>query len=392
MNKVLTVLQINNYIQQMFEEDFILNEIFIKGEISNFKNKGHLYFTLKDDFAAISCIMFSSNAKNLKFKLENGINVILFGRISVYEKTGVYQIYVELIQPEGLGELHLSFEQLKAKLDSEGIFDSYHKKQLPKNPSSIALITSPTGAVVQDMIQITKRRNPGVNLLVVPTLTQGEDAPQSIASALESLALYNNVDMAILARGGGSTEDLWAFNEEIVARAIFRFPIPIVSAIGHETDFTISDFVADVRASTPSSAIEISVPNLNEQILSLNSSIQSINALINMRILAENQKFYRLISRPPFLYPTENINKRRTLLFAFIKNLNNQLELNFTKQSQNIRLAISLLNTLSPLNILDKGYSIIYKDKKMVKSVNELNNGDKIIIKLKDGETKAEVK
>ncbi|MCL1995655.1 MAG: exodeoxyribonuclease VII large subunit [Defluviitaleaceae bacterium] len=368
MKKVLTVQQINSYIRQLFDEDVILSEVFVQGEISNFKSHTHLYFTLKDDFATISCVMFASHASSLAFKLKNGQKVILFGRIGVYEKTGNYQIYVELVQPVGLGALHLAFEQLKEKLNSEGLFDSEHKKSLPENPGIVALVTSPTGAVVQDMIRIAKRRSPATNLLVVPTIVQGDDAPEAIANALYDLAEYGRADIAILARGGGSTEDLWAFNEEIVARAIFRFPLPIISAIGHETDFTISDFVADLRASTPSAAIEIALSDKNAQSLVLSSTIGTINNLT-----------------------TAHLSDCRRKMTQSNDIINNKLDTLLAENRQNLRFLASVVNNLSPLNILEKGYSVVYKRGEAIRTAKQLNYGDKITIKFKDGEKMAEI-
>ena len=391
MKKVFAVYQINNYIRQLIEDDVILSEVFIQGEVSNFKDNKHLYFTLKDDFAAINCVMFASATRSLKFKLENGMKVILFGRIGVYEKTGNYQIYVDLVEPIGVGALHLAFEQLKTKLDEEGLFDDYHKKTLPQNPRTVALITSPTGAVVQDMIRIAKRRSPSTNLIIIPTAVQGQDAPLQIAHALATVADYGKVDMAILARGGGSLEDLWAFNEEVVARAIFRFPIPIISAIGHETDVTIADFVADVRASTPSAAIEIALPNKQEQKEAILSKLQTITNIVNMRFLSNRHTITRLLAKPALKDPTYTIGLRRSMVSSVFKNLSTQFQINHIKEAQKFTLLTTSLKNLSPLNILEKGYAIVSKNSTAVNTKDELKKGDIVTIQLKDGDVSAEI-
>lgn len=391
MKNVLSVYQVTNYIASVMEEDVILSEIFIEGEISNFKNSKHLYFTLKDDYATINCIMFKTEADKLKFKLENGIKVIVFGRIGVYEKMGRYQVYVSLIRPCGIGLLHSSYENLKQTLQDEGIFDDYHKKKLPKNPDTIALVTSLTGAVIQDMIRIARRRNPSVNIIVVPTYVQGQGAPLEIVQALTNLAQYGKVDVAILARGGGSLEELWAFNEEIVARAIFRFPLPIISAIGHETDFTIADLVADVRASTPSSAIEICLPNKNEQKEILVVKTQMLINLLNLLLINNKNKLNKISSKPVLQDASLIVSNRKIYAQSLYKNLITQFQINHMLYVQNFKLITSSLKNLSPFAILEKGYTIIYKDNKTLKTSKTLNKGDTIDIQFNDSTIKAEI-
>ncbi|MCL1924317.1 MAG: exodeoxyribonuclease VII large subunit, partial [Defluviitaleaceae bacterium] len=260
MKKILSVTQVNKYIKNILELDVILSGVFVQGELSNFKSSGgHFYFTLKDENSSLSCVMFKYNASNLKFTPENGLEVMLFGNVSIYEKTGSMQIYVELMEPYGIGALNLSIEQLKKKLLEKGILNENHKKPIPETITNVALITSPTGAVVHDMIKITKARNNNINLIIIPAIVQGNDAEASIINAIEMTNQYNKIDVIILARGGGSTEDLMPFNTEGVAMAIYYSAIPLISAIGHETDFTISDLVADLRASTPSNAIELCI-------------------------------------------------------------------------------------------------------------------------------------
>lgn len=389
MNKVLEVYQINSYIKQIFENDIILNEVFVQGEISNFKDKNHFYFTLKDDYSAINCVMFSSHTKYLNFKPENGMKVMVFGRISIYEKTGQYQIYTEIMQPAGLGALHLAFEQLKQKLNDEGLFDQEHKKKLPSNPQTIALITSTTGAVVQDMISIAKRRNPSINLLVVPTLVQGDNASSSISQSLYDLAEYGQIDIAILARGGGSSEDLSAFNHESVARAIFHFPLPIISAIGHETDFTISDFVADLRASTPSSAIEVAIPDSTENMRFLNNKIKFLNNLMVIHLSTAQNNFSKIKNNPSFSNIDILIKNKRNYFESLTKTIDTNIETKVKKKQNKFAILITILDSNSPLKIMSKGYSTIYKNNKIVKTKNDLYPKDQIKINLIDGQVNA---
>ena len=264
--KVYTVSQINNYIKRILENDVLLSDVYIEAEISNFKahTSGHLYFTLKDSGAAINAVMFRSYAERLKFMPESGMKVVARGYISLYEKTGQYQLYVNSMEPAGIGALYLAYEQFKARLEKAGVFDQKYKKPIPQMPKTVAVITSPTGAAVRDIINVAGRRNPNVEIVIVPTLVQGKNAGPEIVNAIEKVNRWNKADTIILGRGGGSIEDLWAFNEEIVARAIFDSHIPIISAVGHETDFTIADFISDMRAPTPSAAAELSVFDLRQ--------------------------------------------------------------------------------------------------------------------------------
>ena len=276
--KVYTVSQINNYIKRILENDVLLSDVYIEAEISNFKahTSGHLYFTLKDSGAAINAVMFRSYAERLKFMPESGMKVVARGYISLYEKTGQYQLYVNSMEPAGIGALYLAYEQLKARLEKAGVFDQKYKKPIPQMPKTVAVITSPTGAAVRDIINVAGRRNPNVEIVIVPTLVQGKNAGPEIVNAIEKVNKWNKADTIILGRGGGSIEDLWAFNEEIVAIAIFDSHIPIISAVGHETDFTIADFISDMRAPTPSAGAEIAVPEgnaINEKVVNLYEKI-----------------------------------------------------------------------------------------------------------------------
>lgn len=261
---IYSVSQINRYIKNLIEKDIFLRDIFIEAEISNFKvhTSGHFYFTLKDEFAAINTVMYKSYSRDIKFLPENGMKVTVYGYISIYEKTGQYQLCVKIMEPTGKGALYAAFEQLKNKLEKEGLFDIGRKRRIPRFPRKIAVLTSPVGAAIRDIIRISERRNPNIKIIVVPVIVQGESAAKSICDGLSLINRYKDADVIILGRGGGSIEDLWCFNEESVARAVFKSKIPVISAVGHETDFTISDFVADFRASTPSAAAEIAVPSL----------------------------------------------------------------------------------------------------------------------------------
>ena len=285
--RVFSVTQINRYIRELIEKDFILQSLWIKGEISNYKrhSSGHLYFTLKDEESAINCIMFRGNAQMLPFEPENGMEAVVCGYISIYEKTGQYQFYGELIQPVGIGALTAAYDRLKNKLEKEGLFDGDFKREICSKPETVAVITSPTGAAVRDIINIAKRRNKSVRIVVAPVLVQGENAAASIVNALKAVNNWGGADTIILGRGGGSIEDLWAFNEESVARAIFASDIPVISAVGHETDFTISDFVADLRAPTPSAAAELAVNDVEGDLAVLNSVRQRLNFAMKKYIL-----------------------------------------------------------------------------------------------------------
>ena len=279
--KVYSVSQINNYIKRLFENDVFLQDIYIEAEISNFKahSSGHLYMTLKDSGAAVNAVMFRSYAEKLKFMPEDGMKVLINGYISLYEKTGQYQFYVLSMEPAGKGALYIAYEQLKERLERSGVFDQKYKKDIPSYPKCVAVITSPTGAAVRDIIQVSGRRNPNVKIVVVPVLVQGDDAAPSIANAIESVNKWGQADTIIVGRGGGSIEDLWAFNEEMVARAIFESKIPIISAVGHETDFTIADFIADMRAPTPSAAAEIAIPENEGMSLAVINNYKRLNYL-----------------------------------------------------------------------------------------------------------------
>ena len=389
----ITVTELNQYIKEKIGNDEYLNNVFIKGEISNFKHHytGHMYFTLKDEKSLIKCIMFKSYTTNLKFIPKDGIKVRILGTVSVFERDGVYQIYCKDMQEDGLGSLHVAYEEIKAKLEKEGLFDQAHKKSIPKIPKCIGVLTSNTGAVIRDIINVSTRRNPNVNLRLLPVPVQGEGAAIKIARAIKLMNEKKLADVIILARGGGSLEDLWPFNEEIVARAIYESELPVISAVGHETDFSISDFVADLRAPTPSAAAELAVPNISDIKLNLqNYNLRYKNAL-KKKIELMKLRYEKCMMNKVFRDPLQNIHEKYINLDIINKSLYNSINNKIqTKKTKMIEL-ITKLDGFSPLKTLTRGYSIIQKDKKILKSVKDVNIDDEIYIRLIDGNAKAKI-
>lgn len=393
--KVFSVRQINRYIKSMFENDFILNSLWVKGEISNFKahSSGHLYFTLKDATASIQCVMFRGSADILPFLPQNGMSVILCGYVSTYEKTGQYQLYAELMEPVGLGSLHLAFEQLKEKLGEEGLFDEDYKRELIPSPKCIAVITSPTGAAVRDVIQITRRRNKMVKIVVAPVLVQGENAADSIVSAIKMVNQWGKADTIILGRGGGSAEDLWAFNEEKVARAIFGSEIPIISAVGHETDVTISDFVADLRAPTPSAAAELATEDLSETYLYLEDLFRRMNGRVMAQLSDGKNRLESLLGRPVLKRPLERLQNYEVYTENLKKQLEKEMVYQFEKIKARHRALQDRLDAGSPLSVLRRGYMIgADEDGQRVTTIQDVVVGSQLTLQLKDGQVKAIVK
>lgn len=390
--KTLTVSEVNKYLKKTFDNDFILNNIHIKGEISNLKihNSGHIYFSLKDNYGKINCIMFRSNAENLKFLPENGMKVTTKGRISVYEKEGLYQLYCEDMQEEGVGQLYIQFQQMKNKLENEGLFEESHKRNIPKYPRRIGVITSPTGAAVRDIINVSKRRNKNVQLLIYPSLVQGEKASENIIEGINVLNSMEDIDIIILARGGGSIEELWAFNEEKLAYAVYNSKKPIVTGVGHETDFTIVDFVSDMRASTPSAAAEVSVLSLEE----LNSRIRYNKDMLNKFI--ENY-IDNNISKVDLLNKSLKLNSPENYIVNQYKHIDNlsqildhKLKFKLSIEKERLSKQYALLSSNNPLNVLNKGYSIIQNDKnEIVNEVDKIKRAQFVNITLKDGKVKA---
>ncbi len=384
----LSVTQLNKYVKSVLESDNNLRTIFVKGEISNLKVNsfsGHMYFSLKDDGASVRAVMFRSYAEKIKFSLKEGMSVICSCSVNLYEKDGNYQIYVTDIIPDGVGSIAIVFEQLKEKLSKEGLFDSKYKKPLPKFASKIAVITSATGAAVRDMINVISRRWPIASIVMCPVSVQGELAANQMVHAIKNVNLKTDCDVIIIGRGGGSAEDLWCFNDESLARAIFDSKIPVISAVGHETDFTLCDFVADLRAPTPSAAAELAVPNISDIRRLIDSNEQrmksSVQSLYNIY-----QKRYESVSKSSvFLKPTEAIN----VLSLKLDGLFTRLEYSCSKISyeNGTRLAelISKLEVLDPLNVLKRGFTVALKDEKHLMSISDVCVNDDISIRFADG-------
>lgn len=391
MSSILTVSQLNRYISFRMKEDKNLRSILIKGEISNFTNHtktGHLYFTLKDNECSVKAIMFNSMASRLRFTPSSGMNVIISANVQVFERDGIYQLYVNDMQPDGIGALYLAFEQLREKLSEEGLFDEAIKKPLPPFPQKIGIVTSPDAAALQDMLNIISRRYPIAEVVIFPCLVQGENAPSSICTALKK-ADKCNLDIIIVGRGGGSLEDLMAFNSESVARTIFLCNTPIISAVGHETDTTISDYAADLRAPTPSAAAELAVPEIS----ALNSYINSIEIALNKLIIGKITELRQDIDikeqHLKLMLPAKKIETSRKTIDNAEQRINNALKNKILLSKAVLAEKSAALDNLSPLKIMNRGYSLVYKDKKIIKSSSALKSGDKIDITLADGQVSA---
>lgn len=394
MSSLLTVSQLNRYIAFRIKEDKQLKGILISGEISNFTNhtkSGHLYFTLKDSTSSVKAVMFASAASQLRFVPASGMRVIISANVQVYERDGVYQLYVNDMQPDGIGALYIAFEQLKERLSAEGLFDESLKKPLPEFPTKIGIVTSIEAAALQDMLNIISRRYPIAEVVIYPCLVQGANAPESICSALKSADSGEN-DIIIVGRGGGSLEDLMAFNSESVARAIFNCETPVISAVGHETDTTIADYAADLRAPTPSAAAELAVPELSSLINFLNASQKVlekklIDKTVFLRLQLENREKSLIAAEPQ-----NRIENSKKLLDERKRRLQELLKMQTELKSAELKAKISALDNLSPTKIMMRGYSLVYKDEKLIHSVSELKTGDNISVKLHDGEIEAAVK
>jgi len=393
--KILSVSEVNKYIKDLISGDILLSGLWVKGEISNFKNhySGHLYFTLKDEKSLLKCVMFRSNASALRFAPENGMKVQVRGYVSVFERDGQYQLYAEEMEPDGIGALYAAFEQLKAKLQKEGLFDEKRKRRLPFLPSSIGVVTSSTGAVIRDIINVLSRRFYNVNLKLYPVQVQGEQAAGQIAAAIRRLNELAIVDVIIVARGGGSLEELWAFNEEVVARSIYESRIPVISAVGHETDFTISDFVADVRAPTPSAAAELVMPERTVLENRLDSLKMRLRNAITKKTSMERLTLKRLMESTTFRQPYNKIYQERMLLDVQKRYLEKSLAAIKTEAEKRLSTLAARLDSLSPLNSLARGYSITRseKDHTLIKSVKSVCVGDKLEVIVTDGLLKCAV-
>ena len=392
-NKYLTISQINEYVKMRIDSDANLKKIFLKGEISNFKNhtRGHLYFTLKDDDSRLSAVMFSSSAEKLKFTPEDGMNVLVEGRISCYPAQGTYQVYVDKMEMDGLGNLFLEYEKLKKKLSEEGLFDELYKKPIPRFPSRIGIVTASTGAAIKDILSTIKRRFPICETILFPSLVQGADAAPDIVRQINEAQNYN-LDVLIVGRGGGSIEDLWAFNEEIVARAIFDSKVPVISAVGHEVDYTIADYVADLRAPTPTGAAEMAVPVLGDVVnnidnLKIRLRENILKTLKQSELRLNKVKDSFILTNPLAMYEVkeEKLNKYITILNQYINDI-------LLKKKHELKINLNSLKLLNPVNIMEKGYSLVKIDDKIIKDTKDVKKGDALDIKLHKGEIIAEVK
>lgn len=389
--RIATVSQINGYLKKILDHNQILNNVWVKGEISNFKNhySGHMYLTLKDEGGVLKAVMFKSAAKLLNFMPQDGMKVMARGRVSVYEAGGAYQLYIEEMIPDGVGDLYVAYEQLKQKLAEEGLFEQGVKKPIPRFPERVGVITAATGAAVRDIINVITRRYPAAEIIIYPAQVQGEGAAESVVRAIEYFNETNMVDTIIAGRGGGSIEDLWAFNEEIVARAIFASKIPIISAVGHETDFTIADFVADLRAPTPSAAAEIAVPSVAElrSAISMNAA-RSTNAVMN-RIEAGRLRLRRLEPKSP----KSRIDDESLRLDNLLRRMEQCYKLRLTEKHKALGAAASKLDALSPLQTLSRGYAIpVKEDGSVIRSAKQMKSGDEFTLKLRDGDAECIVK
>jgi exodeoxyribonuclease VII large subunit len=393
---VLSVSQLNRYIKMNFDADENLANIFISGEISNFTNHyrtGHLYFTLKDDSAAVRAVMFNSSAKRLKFMPEDGMKVIARGRVSVYEASGQYQLYVDDMQPDGVGALNLAYEQLKEKLQKEGLFSEHHKKPLPPYPEKVGVITSPTGAAVRDIINVLGRRFPYAEIVFCPVLVQGEGAHLQLTDAVNLFNSERAADVIIIGRGGGSIEDLWEFNDEGLARAVYNSDIPVISAVGHETDFTICDFVADMRAPTPSAAAELAVPDANELQYALSALKNRMFLNVSSGIADRRSRLEYLTSNGALKSPDEMLSNRSQRLDTAFSKMLSSYENRIGGKKVEFISAATALSKLDPMSVLMRGFAFVSdKNGKNVYSSQALAKGDKINVRFHDGSAVCEVK
>jgi len=392
--QILSISQINEYIRNKMDGDPLLNQVAVKGEISNYKlyPSGHHYFTLKDESAALKCVMFKGNALKLRFRPENGMKIIAMGKISVYPRDGAYQLYCTAMSMDGIGDLYAAFEQLKKKLASQGLFDPAHKIPLPKYPETIGIITSSAGAAVHDMLRILRKRFPLSKVILLPVRVQGVEAPGEIAAAIRYANKHNLADLLIVGRGGGSIEDLWAFNDERVAYAIYYSQIPIISAVGHEPDVTISDYVADLRAATPSNAAELAVPDKEALIQTLDSFSSAMSAALNRQVKSAKQQLDALSCHPALQTPTGYLDQKQQQL-VFLKNrmtsAQNQI---ISKNTQRYIAVTAKLDAMSPLKVLTRGYSMSQKeDGTVIRSVDQVEPGERITVSLSDGKLSATV-
>ena len=392
--QVLSITQINEYIRSQMDSDALLNNVAVRGEISNYKvyPSGHHYFTLKDEGAALKCVMFKGNAMRLRFRPDNGVKVIAMGKISVYPRDGAYQLYCTAMAMDGIGDLYAAFEQLKRKLEAQGLFDPAHKKPLPKYPGTIGIVTSSAGAAIHDMLRILRKRYPLSKVRLLPVRVQGVEAPEEIAGAIRYANMYRLADLLIVGRGGGSIEDLWAFNDERVAYAIYHSDIPVISAVGHEPDVTISDFVADLRAATPSNAAELAVPDQDALRQMLDSMSGAMATALSRQLTAARRHYQLLSAHPSLQSPVSYLEQRRKNL-ELLKNklISNQNQQINRAKARYIAMT-SKLDAMSPLKVLTRGYAMAQReDGTVLRSVSQVETGDPITISVSDGRLCASV-
>ncbi|MBO5322657.1 MAG: exodeoxyribonuclease VII large subunit [Oscillospiraceae bacterium] len=392
--KVISVTQINEYIRAQMDADPLLGNLAIRGEISNYKlyPSGHHYFTLKDEGGALRCVLFKGNAMRLRFRPENGMKVIAMGKISVFPRDGAYQLYCTALSPDGVGDLHVAFEQLKAKLAAQGLFDPAHKKPIPKYPQTIGIVTSSAGAAVHDMLRILRKRYPLCKVLLLPVRVQGVEAPPEIAGAIRYANHYRLADLMIVGRGGGSIEDLWAFNDERVAYAIYESQIPIISAVGHEPDVTIADYVADLRAATPSNGAELAVPDQDALRQNLDAMSGAMASSLTRQVKAAKQHLQVLSASPALHSPTGYLDQKRKNI-EMLKNrlVSAQIQGTDRKKRRYVELAAKL-DAMSPLKVLTRGYAMAQTETgEVLKSVTQVQKGDTITVHLSDGRINAAV-
>ena len=392
--QVLSISQLNEYIRGKLDGDPMLGGVAVRGEISNYKvyPSGHHYFTLKDESSSLKCVMFKGNAMRLRFRPDNGVKVIAMGKITVYPRDGVYQLYCSAMAMDGIGDLYAAFEQLKAKLAAQGLFDPAHKKPIPRYPGTIGIVTSSAGAAVHDMLRILRKRYPLTRVRLLPVRVQGAEAPGEIAAAIRYANYYKLADLLIVGRGGGSIEDLWAFNDERVAYAIYESEIPVISAVGHEPDVTISDYVADLRAATPSNAAELAVPDQEALLQNLDSMSMSMASSLNRQLKGARQHLEVLSKSPALQSPTGYLDQKRQYLELLQNRLVSAQSRMVDRKKQQFVASVSKLDAMSPLKVLTRGYALAHTEEgALLKSVNQVEAGDRIVVDLSDGKLTASV-
>ncbi len=391
---VLTITQLNEYIRSRLDSDALLNGVAVKGEISNYKvyPSGHHYFTLKDEGSSLKCVMFKGNAMRLRFRPDNGVKVIAMGKISVYPRDGVYQLYCTAMAMDGIGDLYAAFEQLKKKLAAQGLFDPAHKKPIPQYPKTIGIVTSSAGAAIHDMLRILNKRFPLTKVRLLPVRVQGIEAPAEIAAAIHYANYHKLCDLLIVGRGGGSIEDLWAFNDERVAYAIYESEIPVISAVGHEPDVTISDFVADLRAATPSNAAELAVPDQDALRQNLDSMAAAMATALNRHVKSARQHLNMLSASPALQSPTGYLDQRRKSLELLCNRMTSAQMRTIEFKKRQFVSAVAKLDAMSPLKVLTRGYALVKtSDGQVLKSIRQVEPGDRITVNLSDGRLSAAV-